>query len=92
MPPTAVRKLSADKFEAEIKALYSGDNLGGSGPSLDATNDLGAIQSYLRACIELWFPVPQTRQDEDLFVPGLDSHKTVEIVSILKGGVKDSDV
>ncbi len=83
---TVIRKMTAEKFEQEIEALYSEDNLGGRGPVL-ATTNLGTIQEYVRASIELSFPVPGLKEEEDLYVLGLDSLKTVEIAGTLKAGI-----
>ena len=91
---TIIRKLTAEKFEPEIEALYSDRSLGGQGPGpvLTASNDLGAIHDYVRASIRLSFPVPELNEDEDLYVLGLDSLKTVEIVGILKAGIEASNL
>ena len=90
---TVIRKLTAEKFGPEIEALYSEDSAltRGQGPVLTETSDLGAIQGYVRACIDLSFPVPDLKEDQDLYVLGLDSLKTVEIARILKSGIKSSD-
>ena len=86
---TVIRKMSAEKFAPEIEALYSEDNLGGPGPTpvLASTTDLGAIQNYVRASIDLSFSVPELKEDEDLYVLGLDSLKSAEIAGILKAGI-----
>ena len=92
---TVIRKLTAEKFRLEIEALYSEDSaltLGQShGPVLTENSNLGAVQGYVRACIGLSFPVPDLMEDQDLYVLGLDSLKTVEIARILKAGIKSSD-
>lgn len=91
---TVIRKMTAEKFEPEIESLYSEDNLGGRGrgPVLTEPNDLGAIQDYVRASIRLSFPVPDFKEDEDLYALGLDSLKTVEIVGILKAGILEAGI
>ncbi len=91
---TVVRKLTADKFEPEIEALYSEGNFRGAGPGpvLTATSDIGAIQNYVRASIRLSFPLPEIKEDEDLYVLGLDSLKTVEIAGILKAGILEAGI
>lgn len=91
---TVIRKLTAEKFGPEVETLYSEDGAQtqgqGHGPVLTETSDLDAIQGYVRACIELSFPVPDLKEDQDLYVLGLDSLKTVEISRILKSGIKSS--
>ena len=91
---TVIRKLTAEKFEPEIQALYSEDHAGsqGRGPVLTATNDLIAIQDYVRASISSSFSATDFKDDDDLYVLGLDSLKTVEIAGTLKAGIKASDV
>ena len=89
---TIIRKLAAEKFELEIEALYSEVGLGDPGPVLTATNDFSAIQDYVRASVKLSFSVPEFKEDEDLYVLGLDSLKTVEIAGILKAGIEASDL
>lgn len=88
---TVIRKMTAEKFAPEVEALYSKDDSGVSGPRLGATNDLGAIQDYVRACIGSSFTVPSFGEEEDLYVLGLDSLKTVEIAGLLKSGLVDPD-
>lgn len=88
---TVIRKMTAEKFESEIEAVYSDDNLGGRGPVLAATDDLGVIQDYVRASINMSFPVPELKEDEDMYVLGLDSLKSVEIAGILKAGIEASE-
>ena len=91
---TIIRRLTAEKFKLEIDALYSEGHARkpGQGPVLTAANDLGAIQSYVRASINLSFLMPDLKEDDDLYVLGLDSLKTVEIAGILKAGIEASDV
>lgn len=90
---TVIRKQTAEKFASEIEALYSNDNLESlrNGPILVAPDDLGAIQEYVRAVINLSFPISDIKADDDLYVRGLDSVKTVEITGLLKAGLKGSD-
>ena len=89
---TVIRKMTAEKFAPELEALYSGDNPAGRGPLLIAANDLSAIQDYVQACINSSFPVPGIKKDDDLYVLGLDSLKTVEIAGILRAGIEASNV
>lgn len=90
---TVIRKMTAEKFVPEIEALYSENNFRGQnlGPFLTTANDLGVIQDYVRASVRLSFTVPELMEDEDLYVLGLDSLKTVEIAGILKAGIKASN-
>ena len=87
---TVIRKLTTEQFAAEVEALYSGINLGECGPRLAATTNMAAIRSYVRSCINLSFHIPNLEESEDLYVLGLDSLKTAEIVTLLKGGLGSS--
>ncbi len=87
---TVMRKLTTEKFAAEMEALYSGINLGECGPRLAATNNMAAIQSYVRSCIQSSFPIANLEESEDLYVLGLDSLKSAEIATLLKGGLGTS--
>ena len=91
---TVMRRMTAEKFELEIESLYSEHNLGGPGrgPVLTEPNDLGVIQDYVRASIGLSFPVPDLKEEDDLYCLGLDSLQTVEIVSILKAGILEAGI
>lgn len=83
--------MTAQKFVPEIEALYSKDDSGVSGPRLGATDNLGATQYYVRACIGSSFTVPSLGKEDDLYDLGLDSLKTAEIVGMLKSGLGDPD-
>ena len=86
---TVVRKLTAEKFGPEIEALYAEKNPGDrdSVPVLTSISDRSAIETFVRASVQLSFPMPELKEDEDLYIRGLDSLKTVEIAGILKAGI-----
>ena len=86
---TVVRKLTAEKFGLEIEALYAEKNPGDrdSVPVLTSISDRSAIETFVRASLQLSFPMPELKEDEDLYIRGLDSLKTVEIAGILKAGI-----
>ena len=88
---TIIRGLTTRKFAAEISALYSTDVLNEAAPALTTWNDLRLVQDHVRACIELSFSVPDLKDDQDLYVSGLDSLKTIEIAKILRAGIKGID-
>lgn len=83
---TVMRKLTTGKFAAEVEAPYLRIDLRECGPRLTATNNMAAIQSCVRSCIKFSFAIPDL---EDL---GLDSLKSAEIASLLKGGHGTSHV
>lgn len=89
---TVIRGMTTTQFATEIDALYSGENTTAHGPKLTAAHDLDSIREYVRACIQMSFSLAELHDDQDLYVSGLDSLKTIEIAALLKAGVKDSDV
>lgn len=50
------------------------------------------ISSYVRVSITLSSAITNLKDDDDLYVHGLDSLKSAEIVSILKAGLGDLDI
>ena len=88
---TVIRKLTADKFSHEIDALYSNGNFGADGPQLGTTDDFGAVEDYVRACIACSFAGSSLGADDDFYVAGLDSLKTIEIMGMLKAGLGDHE-
>lgn len=88
---TVVRKLTAEKYAAEIEALYSDDVLHEhqGGPTLSNASDINALREFLRQTIDMSFPVRGIEGTDDLYVLGLDSLKTVEIISLVKAGLRD---
>ena len=89
---TVVRKATTEKFVPEIEALYSKNDMEVSGPRLGAKDSLEAIHKYVRACIDFSFLVPNLEDVDDLYVLGLDSLKSLEIVGLLKSGMNTSDI
>ncbi|KAI4254857.1 MAG: hypothetical protein L6R42_007015 [Xanthoria sp. 1 TBL-2021] len=88
---TVVRKMTAEKYAAEIEAFYSDDVLLGhqGGPALSNASDINALEEFLRQTIDMSFPVRGIEGTDDLYVLGLDSLKTVEIISLVKAGLRD---
>ncbi|KAI4234458.1 MAG: hypothetical protein LQ349_003784 [Xanthoria aureola] len=88
---TVVRKLTVEKYAAEIEALYSDDVLPEhrGGPRLSNATDINALREFLRQTIDMSFPVRGVAGTDDLYVLGLDSLKTLEIISLVKAGVRD---
>ncbi|KAL8639148.1 MAG: hypothetical protein Q9228_003782 [Teloschistes exilis] len=90
---TVVRKLTAEKFADEITALYTDYEVGKlqGGPQLSSPHDAAAVQHFVSQAIAFCFPVEGMKSDDDLYVLGLDSLKTIEIVAVLKAGLGDHD-
>jgi len=90
---TVVRRLTAEKFAGEIEALYSdleSGNLQG-GPTLSDSKDAGSVQEFVSRAVAFSFPLEDIKPSDDLYVLGLDSLKTVEVVAVLKSGLGNQD-
>ncbi|KAI4249038.1 MAG: hypothetical protein LQ352_005745 [Teloschistes flavicans] len=90
---TVVRRLTAEKFVDEITTLYTDYEVGKlkGGPQLSTPDDPGAVQNFVSQAIAFCFPIKDLKSDDDLYVLGLDSLKTIEIVAVLKAGLGDQD-
>lgn len=90
---TIIRRMTAEKFASEVDKLYSNDLESlRNHPILLVQNEPEPIREFVRSCINLSFSTLSLENDEDdLFVLGLDSLKTVEITAMLKAGLKTSD-
>ena len=90
---TVVRKLTAEKFADEIAALYFNLETGSmqGGPKLSGSKDAGSIQNFVSRAVAFSFPLKGIKPSDDLYVLGLDSLKTVEIVAVLRSGLGNQD-
>ncbi len=90
---TVVRKLTAVKFAGEIAALYSDLESGRmqGGPTLSDSKDAGSIQDFVSRAVAFSFPLKDMKPSDDLYVLGLDSLKTVEIIAVLRSGLGEQD-
>jgi len=88
-----IRKMTAEKLEAEIDALYSSDpsQRQRNGPVLDKKDNFEEVQKYVRESVRMVFPLPEVDNNDNLYVLGLDSLKTMEIIAILKSGLGIED-
>lgn len=90
---TVVRKLTVKKFAEELAALYSDGGVGNlqGGPTLSNPNDAKSVQEFVREAVNHSFPMNGIKMNDDLYVYGLDSLKTVEIIAVLKAGLKEQN-
>lgn len=85
---TVIRSTTGKKYVEEIAELYNKD-----GPShvksveLTASPDLETTTKFIKDIISTAFPGHAVEEDDDLFVLGLDSLQTGEIISLLKSGI-----
>ena len=91
---TVIRKSTAEKFLSEIESLYLGaiPRRQANGPSLAVKEDIEAIHEFVRACTDASFPMSNIKNEDDLYVLGLDSLKTIEIIKVLKDGLGAPDM
>ena len=89
---TIIRKMTAEKFAPEVDALYSAD-FGSlkNGPIILEQDKPKSIRKFVRSCVNSSFSAVGLDDDDDFFVLGLDSLKTVEITALLKNGLKASN-
>ncbi|KAL8833479.1 MAG: hypothetical protein Q9170_004253 [Blastenia crenularia] len=87
---TVVRRLTTDNFRDEIADLYLASETGKfrGGPKLSEPNDANSVRKFVQEAVAFSFPTNSIKASDDLYVHGLDSLKTVEIVAILKGGLQ----
>ena len=85
---TIIRKLTEQAYESEIDALYTDSIVNHhsmSLPVLETTSDPSAVENFVRSVVLLAFAnLAPASNDDDMFVLGLDSLKTLEIVGLLK--------
>ncbi len=90
---TVDRDLTAEIFAGEIAALYSDLESGKihGGPTLSDSKDAGSIQAFVSQAVAFSFPMKDIKPNNDLYVLGLNSLKTVEVVAVLKSGLGQQD-
>ncbi|CAJ2500366.1 Uu.00g032190.m01.CDS01 [Anthostomella pinea] len=86
---TVIRSTTAKKYEQEIAQLYADETSRNFqhivlGPSPSFATTVKFVNEVV-ACV---FPAYSSRKDDDLFVMGLDSLQTTEMVSLLKAGIQ----
>ncbi|KAI1074574.1 acetyl-CoA synthetase-like protein [Whalleya microplaca] len=92
---TVVRGSTGDKYRQEIAQLYTRDiskNL--QHIKLGPSPDLAEVTNFVSKIVASAFPKHDITEEDDLFVLGLDSLQTTEIISLLKSGIRsrnDSD-
>jgi thioester reductase-like protein len=89
---TVVRSLSGAKYEQEVAHLHTQDvpdelKLIKLGPS----HDLSSVTRFVKEIVTASLPGRSFGDEDDLFVLGLDSLQTTEILSRLKAGITDDD-
>ncbi|KAL8721404.1 MAG: hypothetical protein Q9225_001919 [Loekoesia sp. 1 TL-2023] len=88
---TVVRKLTAERFSEDIAALYSANEPGSlqGAPTLSDGRDANLVQEFVHQAVAFSFPMDGVKPSDDLYVHGLDSLKTIEIIAVLKAGLGD---
>ena len=89
---TIVRKLTEIFFEPEIDALYSKDSTSDHSntlPVLESLSVSSEVEEFVRSIVLLAFSnIAKASNDDDMFTLGLDSLKTLEIIGLLKVGLR----
>ncbi|KAI0003481.1 acetyl-CoA synthetase-like protein [Xylariaceae sp. FL0662B] len=89
---TMVRGSTGKKYEQEIAQLYARDiskNL--LQIKLASLPDLAEATKFVSDIVASAFPKQKATEEDDLFVLGLDSLQTTEIVSLLKSGIRSQN-
>ncbi|KAL8935232.1 MAG: hypothetical protein Q9216_005528 [Gyalolechia sp. 2 TL-2023] len=90
---TVIRKLTAEKFSEEIAALYSEEEARKihGGPKLDNLKAADSVQDFVRQAVAFSFPMDGVKASDDLYVRGLDSLKTMEVIAVLRAGLGEQE-
>lgn len=89
---TVVRKTTGDQYKEEIAELFSRDisrNL--ESITLSSPVDQHAANKFVGEVVASVFAGHIPRPNDDLFAQGLDSLQTIEIVKLLKAGIRSAD-
>ncbi|KAF1949507.1 putative NRPS-like enzyme [Byssothecium circinans] len=85
---TVIRNSSGKKYEQQVAELHSQDiskNL--QHIKLGSSHDSAAVTKFIKDVVSSAFKHHSLSEDDDLFVLGLDSLQTTEIISLLKAGI-----
>lgn len=89
---TVVRSTTIRQYQSEIDELYKreiSNNL--EHISLTSTADLEAVTKFVSDVVTSAFPGHVAQPTDDLFGLGLDSLQTMEIVKLLKAGIRSKE-
>ena len=86
---TIVRGRTVKAFEEDIEKLYSADNdqQVEDVPELSKPYDRSAIELFVRAAVQTYFPKDEVTVHDDIFVLGVDSLQSVELAARLRVGL-----
>ena len=86
---TIVRKLTEKNFATEIEKLYAdGDETMTTKAPIWQTFEEEALKRLLQAVVSQSLPKVEISEKDDLFLRGLDSLKTVEMVQAVRAGLR----
>lgn len=86
---TVVRPTTSELYKDEIAELYTrsvSKNL--QHITLDSPEDLSAVSNFVTDAIANVFPGHKIQLDDDIFGHGFDSLQTVELVKLLRAGIR----
>ena len=91
---SVVRKLTIDLYAPDLENLYSQELTPDkqTGPVLTATDSLETIREFVSSQVQYCFPFHTMEPTNDFYVYGLDSVKTVELIGLLKAGMKGGGI
>ncbi|KAF2683123.1 NAD(P)-binding protein [Lentithecium fluviatile CBS 122367] len=85
---TIIRSSTAKRYGEQITELYEqGISKNLQHTNLSSLQDLASTRQFVKAVVASAFPGHPLGEKEDLFVLGLDSLQTTEIIPLLKAGI-----
>lgn len=89
---TVVRAASGGQYHDEIAELYGRELLRNFGHiTLGSPVDQAAATKFVSEVVALAFPGHDVKPNNDLFILGLDSLQIIEIIKLLKAGIRSGD-
>ena len=89
---TIIRRLTELAYEPEINALYlveRADDHSNPLPNLERASEAAAVEKFARSIVSMVFgDITTASDDDDIYVLGLDSLKTLEIIGLLKTALR----
>jgi thioester reductase-like protein len=85
---TVVRNSTSKKYDEQLTELYErGMSQNMEHTELGSLQDLTSIKQFVKEVVASAFPGHAVGAEQDLYVLGLDSLQTTEIISLLKAGI-----
>lgn len=89
---TIIRGRTTQLYAAEVDKLYDEENKEATDrtPSLASPESIKFVTDFVRACVVQLMPTAKFTNEDDLFVLGMDSLQTLELLKVMQRGLKAS--